>query len=212
MGPTTNTDDIFAIYYDSRYLGQQVITTMYYRVVTPATAGADLTATYTALDGWVETLGGMDSVYAGMFTASYNNIKRVIQKIYPTRWLRRVNDSNDVAGTRATTEGAPPPNVAAAVTFQSLGVGRHGRGTKHIVATKPSDTINGVLVGAFADAIRSWADQASVRITLDAPAAGMVLEPIIYNKANAALSFGIDTYSLQTTSRVMRRRTVGQGS
>lgn len=209
--PTINNDAKVSITYDSLLYGQTVMNTFHYNVE-DASIGVELTDLYQAIHDELGKLGGIDSLYAAMFTPAMDNIKRRIQVIAPLRYYARVNPSNDPDGTYLAGPAVLPPNVSAALTLRADTAGPHSKGTKHLALTDGAFNENGLVQAAFADLVEPFADAMTVPITLAAPAAGVTLYPVIYNRADHATSQIVSNWSLQPTVRVMRRRTVGLGT
>jgi len=212
MGPTTENGDVFLVTYDSLYLGQQIITTLAYRVTESFSGTYDLTTTYEALRDKLDSLGGVSTCYADMFTEQVSSIKLHIQKVYPTRWVKDTDFAAPPQGTRAVANPNTPASAAGVITLRSIAAEATGRGNKHILATDPEDVASGEISATFSGLMQQWGDVVVVPLDLAAPAAGMVMAPIIYHRANPIASFQVDWAAVQPHSRIMRRRTVGQGS
>lgn len=130
------------------------------------------------------------------------------QYVWPTRmaYLRRATETT--AGTLVGTEA--PPNVSATITYQCDGVGRHQRGNQHIGGLRGEDVTEGRLALTLFDDLKTLADfLAEPTIALDV---GFAYEMCIFQRAAPGASAFVTHNTVQTTSRVERRRTVGLGT
>lgn len=211
-GPNSIAGDIFAVTYDSLYLGQQVITTLHYRVNASSSGTVDLTTTYTGLRNKLDEIGGISFAYAELFTTDVTSIKLRIQKVYPTRYVQQTFFSNPGAGTRTAPDVKLPATLAAALTLKSLLAGPTEHGTKHILITSPDDCENGVISSAFNTLLDNFGTLCTVPFSLEDAASGVIMDPVVYHRAAPGASKIVEISQVQTTARVMRRRTVGQGS
>lgn len=211
-GPITAVNDIFAVTWDSLYKGQQVLTTMHLMVTGVTSSPPDLETTYAGLRTYNDALGGPGASYAALFSDRVTDIKFRIQKIYPARWAQSVGFSNPATGSRVAGTSDNPPNVAGSLTLRSLIADPHGRSNLHILATNPADVANGELSEEFTTLLNDFGTAVLGLWAVPSPEDVVAYHSIAFNRANPVLSMQHDTRSVNPHSRVMRRRTVGQGS
>lgn len=126
------------------------------------------------------------------------------QAIHPTRWGFR-DSPVFMPGTRG---GSITPNVDAVVTKRCALSGRKYVGEFYVPGLDANDADLGTLTDEFITAVNvgmSWlaTDQGPMPD-------GMILEPIIFHRADGTFDKVVD-YTCQPTVRVMTRRTVGRG-
>lgn len=130
------------------------------------------------------------------------------QYVWPTRmaYLRRVAEVT--SGTLVGTEA--PPNTSAVITYQGDGVGRHQRGNQHIGGLRAEDITEGRIALTLADDMRTLGEfLAEPTLPLDV---GFAYEMCIFQRGAPAASAAVTHLTVQSTSRVERRRTVGLGT
>jgi hypothetical protein len=211
-GPVINTGTFFSVYFDSIFDGQQVLFTTHYKVRSVSGAAPDLTAFYQAVNDMWAGLGSIDQAYADCFTTAMVNIKRRIQVIWPNRYSADIRDSNSPTGTRAAAAVLPPANMAACFVMRSFGTAPQSKGTKHVLVSDVGDLAGGFVQGSISIPLGQLAAQLVIDLPLADPAAGVTISPVIYHRAAPAASEFIEAYSILPTARVMRRRSVGQGT
>lgn len=131
-----------------------------------------------------------------------------LQYVWPTRfsYYRQVPD----APGGVKIGDAAPPNVSAVITYQGDAVGRHERGNQHIFGLLASDVTEGRIDATLATSMNALADFLVEPFTV--VGSGLEYEMVIYQRAAPGASVPVTHHTVQTTSRVTRRRTVGLGS
>lgn len=202
-----NLGDIISYTIEGRSYGQQVMSVLHY-VADGAITSPDGQAVLTAalailaapdglLDNWKKCVGN-----------NLTNIQTRIQKIAPVRYRYVTYVPAATVGTAATPSVAG--NLSAAITKRAELATKHGLGTLHMPAV-PSGFIttgelNGLAVGTYADL------QSSVEQEVAGIPGGLILVPVIFNRAAPLTSPQITQTQLQFSLRTMHRRTVGVGS
>lgn len=128
------------------------------------------------------------------------------QQVYPERRIRvSVPNAMIGAGGEATTA-----NVQASLTLQTIRAARDGRGAKRVVIA-PSDSVNGQLTPALSVKMATFAN--FFLNPLNVPAiGGQYLIVVYHRRADPGFKWDRVVRTItQTTTRVMRRRTVGVG-
>jgi hypothetical protein len=146
------------------------------------------------------------------------NIVADLQWIYPLRYVKRSFNQGPVGGSpNATTVS----NMAAALLMRGDTASRRSVGTKHIPGVGGATVAAGLLSAGKVAEVTDFADRAIlVQMVGD-----RIFRPIVYGRARPAytdrhgvlhpalptLMTPITAYEVETTARVMRRRTVGLG-
>jgi len=140
--------------------------------------------------------------------ATYTVQEVRVQKVYPTREravIRTVTALGAISGTGA------PANVAAVVTKQGDAAGRFAQGSwHHCGVPSASLTTTGGVAAGYADDIKN-ALQAIVDIGSPTGFDGSTAQSVLWSPKVPARKTPITNLVAQSTSRVMRRRTVGVG-
>lgn len=200
------------ISYDSVYLGQQILFTTHYRADLIGFTEGDLSEFYTGIRTEWSALGGHDIQYAGLFVPQVSNIRLVLQVIYPTRYVRSVAASSVPDGSQAAATTVMPPNTAAVITLRSDATGPKELGNKHVLVTNVLDIADGFVQSTLGALLTDLKTLLVQDVAILAGAIPYNLVPVIYHRANPVFSAAITNGAVQPTSRVMRRRTVGQGT
>jgi hypothetical protein len=130
-----------------------------------------------------------------------------IQKIYPSR-LPYINKSVSITGSSLA---APfPQNVQLSVTKIGSVANRHGVGHTEVPAIDQNVSNNGSITEAGATWLTNLGDWLTRSLNTGV-AADPTFTPILLTRSNPSLSQTIQTFRIQATSRVARRRTVRVG-
>lgn len=131
-----------------------------------------------------------------------------LQYIWPTRMSYYRVAAEVLAGIRV---GPPaPPNVQASVTFQGDAVGRHNRGAMRIPGLLAEDVTEGRISASLAADLNTLGDFLLTPFT--PPTSALEYELVIFQRLAPGASLPVTHKTVQTTSRVERRRTVGLGT
>jgi hypothetical protein len=193
-----------------RLNGQTVLNTFWYDLFTVGPA-ASVEAVYDVIDAQVFAGGGLQQKFLAVCPDNYTLEQKWIQLIWPTRIMKRVLASN-TAGT--WLNGADTPNLASVITRRAEIADKHSVSTLHIPLPDPAVILTeGVITNApYLAALQALA--AEMKDDLVGPGApATTLRPVIFNPAQEAppsTRYIVQTV-VNTTSRVMRRRTVGLG-
>lgn len=147
-----------------------------------------------------------------MFTADLTDIKVRLQFVYPTRYAAKVAFSNPSVGDREVSVIKLPPNLAAALTLRSFVAGSDAHGTKHILVMDQNDVADGVVQEDLRDLMQEFGDRMVTPLEATVGPGTAKFNPVILHRAAPAASQFAELAQVQTTARVMRRRTVGLGT
>lgn len=198
--------DIVALTYGSTFDGDQIRYTLHYRVTvagSSTTAELDLQA---MADNFANNATNTLTAALQAVTESAFNFDFVsAQRVWPARTIRLIKLSS-FPGTVADTP--MPTNVSIVITKRTLTPGRMGIGSLHL---------SGIPAGAVTSSQVANPATYSTLLTLLAdgrtvPAVTMSIEPGLFNPTRPATFFSrLFDCQLQTTTRVMRRRTLRVG-
>jgi hypothetical protein len=145
--------------------------------------------------------------YLAMFATVYTLQLVRAQRISTERSVL-VDAPLGVPGTATGTPGTV--NIGTAVTWRTLRSGRRFVSTTHIGGIPSTATVGGVITNAYRNIVNNWAQPTLQGIV--EPASTLLFTPGIYHKKPPGPNFDDwQSYVLQTTTRTMRRRTVGLG-
>lgn len=158
-----------------------------------------------AFDGVFNSIDGVIGGHAQAQCADLFYTDVLYQWIHPTRFaylrLPPFADAGSVAGD------ALPQNVAAAIVRRTEMAGAEEHGVMHIAGMTTDDVLAGLLTTGALNKLNLLADRMKEVITV--LAVGM--EPVLFNRELPGSSRLISFADVKNTSRVIRRRTVGQG-
>lgn len=202
---------VISVNFDGRANGQQILLTTHWRLsVDGGATDPDMDELFTAVDTfWRTPATGLYDTYAGCLNVTTTVPLVWFQAIHPTRYVRVPFPG---PATGLVVEGELPQNVAAVCTLQTDAAGRTEVANKHIGGIPDTFVTDGLITVAGKAAINSLAASLKTTQTVTIGAFDYDLVPLIFHRANPALSPVITRGYAQDTSRVMRRRTVGQGS
>jgi len=104
-----------------------------------------------------------------------------------------------------------PQNVAGVVTLQSIFGGAGSTGRKHFGGLSAEDEAAGLMTDTFKNHAVELMNLMGAEVNTFGVQPTSKLVPVIYDKATPANSIPWISYTVQETSRVMRRRTVRVG-
>jgi len=194
-----------------RYAGQRIMNVWHYWLVDPTPVGLDGDAVVTALMAVLNPGGGGDilRLYRTMSNEACDWLQVRCQWISPIRYSYTVFTNGTGPGE---VVGQPlPANVAGVVTLRTTDPGPGGMGRKHFSGLTVTDVSGSIMTNDFLVNVSPILDRMGQFIDLAALSADASLVPIVYNKTDLAASNIWTAYTIQDTSRVMRRRTVGVG-
>lgn len=189
---------------------QEILLTHVYEVASTFGAGTwDMIPNFNEFIGGIVAVGGLANVYLDVMSDEFSLNRIDLQVIYPTRYVKV--SFADGSGPGTVVQNAEPPNVAHAILLRTDLAGRDQRATKHIGGVPSTFTNNGRMTAAAIAAYEILADQLVQRYTV-AGTGDTLWWPIIYHRDNPGATDYITSRTLQNTTRVERRRTVGLGS
>jgi len=203
--PDINNGALLEVVIHSTNSGQRQMTVLHYRL-TDLGAPADQWEKLEAVD---DRFAAVDGIYDAIADVSGNDCEFQpvqLQWIFPERYAFRTFGSMPLLGQ--AVQGCEVSGVAATITKRGVESGRHNIGSVHMpncpkesIASSMWSDPNLTLYGTLATRLRT-------PFTL---ATGGTLTPVIFNKANPALSVEVFGTTLQPEVRYQRRRTVGLG-
>lgn len=200
--------DLVAVTYKSTYAAQQIRYNLHYRVTTAgssSSAEADLVAIATYFGSTLTNPVTM--ALAALHVPDFNFDSVTAQRVYPSRTISMETFSSH-PGTLA---GIPaPPNVAIVLTKRTLTAGRQGIGSLHLSGVNMNSIIDGEINPAIVADYNPL--KSALLDALTVTSIGCVIEPVLWNPGNPPTFFSrLFDILVQSTTRVMRRRTVRVG-
>jgi len=205
MARPVNNGAILEVIVDGRSSGQTVLSVFHYRL-SSAAAGVDGTGLVTSLDGMLNAVGGLVDKYLDCCAVDYLPLKISYQWIFPVRYTSQRLTPFAAAGNIA--EILLPANVAMCLVKRTFLTGRTQRGVLHMPGVPVTFVDNSQVSGIGRAAYQALADSVDNTLTL---ATNEVFTPVIFHRADPALSPTIEVVEPESTSRIMRRRSFGLG-
>lgn len=205
------TNDIFQVTLVGLIHGQTTMTTFYYRVGDVG-AGLDLDQAYALTEAYLVAAGNLSSLFRGCCPTNWTLTAHWIQDIHPIRYRKEVF-TKSLAGL--STAASPVTNVAASITRVGELSGRNRVGGIR-VPIAPSLVTNGVIAaGQLLTDLNALANEMKVGFgggqdPTFSPGFICFVPGQQPNQKVLSFNFNFDCF-VQTTSRVVRRRTVGLG-
>jgi len=200
--------DLILVTMEGRLVNQQVLTTFPYRVKIGSPSSAD---GYAWLGQLLTQLKADDELGGKYRLCMSNDVKELrlkAQKIHPQRYAFR--ESYFATPEGEVAEDVLPPNSAVVITKKGEAAGRLERGNLHCYGIPKGFITDGQLNGT---GIAAYSDLVTEILKTQLVGGDLVeIEPIIFHRAVPSASRTAVHATVQDTLRVMRRRTVGQGS
>jgi len=204
------SQDILEVRMLQRMAGQVLMNVLHYRL---GVAGASIVegndVVIEAATTAFENAGGIISILKGISNQAWAYEGTIYQWIHTTRYT--ANRRNQGAGPGVVVGLAAPPNVMSTITKRSLFADRHGVGSIHIGGMTSTDITLGMLSAGRITNLSSLGELLILDIDVSAIPNALELTPIILNKSSPGASYSWHEATVQATSRVQRRRTVGLG-
>lgn len=201
-------NDIIEVRDFQRMNGTVLINVYHYAIVEVSAPVADGVA-------WLQAFGALLADNAtGILSmvqaqaAALNHETLSVQKILPVRY-RSVDITTGDIGTVAGA--ALPQNVSCSVTLYSQVATRHGIGRKEVGGIPSTGIVNGLLTAAQVARLFNYGNTVVQDWAVPGGGGTAIATPILLNRAVPNASLVMSTYTVQGTSRVTRRRTVGVG-
>jgi len=205
-----NVNDILLVTIGGQCFNQRILFTQTYRVETAPstpTSGLNYAAAAIAklrLTGTHDLVGPYLNCMCEDYTANF--IRAQIIKPVRSRFSQLNFTAPGGSGTAITS------NLAATVTLNTLLSGRDQTATKHVGPIATEDSVAGLVTNSLLSNLDLLGDTLIAAVT--AVVTGSDLVPCIWHSTipgPTIFSTDVNSYTLGTTTRVMRRRTVGRG-
>lgn len=193
---------ILEVTIQGRHNDQTVLSLFHYRLV-GSLGLPDGEAAIDTFDAEFQAAGGIADQYVACCSNEYLSTRIHYQWIYNLRYHKKDFAGRNGDGKIAVP--AHPQNVGSAITKWNNRASRHSRGTLHMPAVPQTFTTAGRLNGVGLLTYQTLATLLNQTLVTG------TMEPVLLNKANPSLSLLIDGATVEETSRINRRRTVGLG-
>lgn len=140
-------------------------------------------------------------------TVNWHDIR--YQWITPLRYTPVTSTVGNGSGNKV--DQALPMNVAGVWTLRTLFAGRAGIGRKHFGGLSVSAVSSSEMTPAFEADCQAVMLMMTLPVNCGPVSPGLMLQAVVYHRVDPTVSHVITGYEMQTTSRVMRRRTVSVG-
>lgn len=200
--------DVCAVTYHGTYCGQQIRYVLHYRVtVAGSSVSPELDLDAMAANFAAPGSNTLTGTLQALHLTSFNFDAVSAQRVWPTRTIRMTTLSS-FPGTITGSDTAP--NTSVVVTKRTLTPGRMGLGSIHLSGVDNNSIVSGEIdTGVIASYTTFLAAVIAGRTV---PAVTMSIEPGLFNPSFPPSFFSrLFDCILQTTIRVMRRRTVRLG-
>lgn len=191
--------------------GQRIMNVWHYKFDGATTPTADGDALVNVLSGILQG-GGADGLL-DLLKAQTNEI--VTWQSVRYQWITPIRYSPTVVtADNGPGEVADPPlpqNVSGVATLHSMFAGPGGSGRKHFGGLSTTDEGGGEMMNQFLVNTSPILELMMEVVDTGAVQVGSSLVPVIFNRVTPANSIQWTGYTIQDTSRVMRRRTVRVG-
>jgi len=203
MPPPANEGQIYEVTWQGRVDGQMILNIFHYVLTIPV--GTVFEACEN-LSEWLTTVAGPRDKFLSVLASGYELKQQRVQCIEPTRYryfALYYDDEQPGSHAGATL----PSSVMVDVTKQSDFTGPHSHGQMRLAGIPATGIEESELTFDYytevVDAME-W-------LTSEAGAGGTTFSPVIFDRANPALSQVITAIEVEPTSRVSQRRVVGRG-
>lgn len=206
MGLAAN--DIVSLTYLGEFNAQQIRYCLHYRVTTPGnstSAEGDLRAMADFFNTTTNPLTNAIQMCHSSQGFFFHGV--ATQRVFPSRTINVISPGS-IPG--ASNLPPMPPNVSIVMTKRTHTPGRAGIGSLHLSAVPIAWIIKGEVDGAQEEIFLTLATELAASQVITG--ISMSIEPGLYHRNNPTVPFSrLFDAQLQTTSRVMRRRTVHVG-
>lgn len=205
--PGLNGNDIVEFRLAGTLFGQKVLNVFHYRVEFDSGLPTYAQAIKAAADGFGVGTNNPTLALLACACAAYTLDGIWAQRIYPTR-DRGYYSAFALPGTNAGTCGSG--NQSATIEKWSWVGTRHGIGATHVPGVPQESQVDGKWNNAYTTLLTALAGKIATPYSPPTDTA-CVMTPVILNRAAKAASVALNGTSVQSTVRVMRRRTIGVG-
>lgn len=199
-------NDIIQYTLEYNVLNQVCLNVLNYRVlelVAPVNDGND--ALFEML-AELEGPGGIVNAVPPAIASNVTLVRHSAQKVRPTRFVR-VSQLLNLPGT--FPGNCTAPNVAAVITKKPIQSKRGLLGSVHVPGLSQEAYLGGTITPALIGSLDTLALR--IRTVQVLAVTGVTLEPVLLSAATAFAPKPVASVEIQSTLRVMRRRTVGVG-
>lgn len=191
--------------------GQRLMNVWHYWLIDPTPTTIDGDAAVNALLAVLNPGGGGDllRLYRAYSNENVTWLRLHLQWVAPIRYS--YISVNNGAGAGEVVEGPLPVNVCGVAQLRSIDPGPGGSGRKHFGGLSVTDVSGSLMTNDFITGVEPIIERMGQIIDLAALSADATLNPAIWNKEDHTKTNIWTSYQLMSTSRVMRRRTVGVG-
>jgi len=210
MPRNVGSNSVLEVTFVSSYQAQRILNVFHYRWLTISPTSGDGDDIVDAAVAYLHngTLGAVpafqDCIVEDMI------LERVrYQWIYPFRWSFTSSDTNCGPGTRVGI--GMPTNVGATIQKVTEYPGPAGRGSTHMTGAISENYEGGLWTAGYKNFLGSFISQMDNIIDTADVLAGSTLQPILFHKAEPALSVPWSDGFVHPEPRVMRRRTLRVG-
>lgn len=204
--PPVAVGDIIQVTMKGRANDQTTLTVFHYQTVVAPSGTDGVVQIKNFADGFDAGIQSPGPALLQCISETWTWESTRAQNIYPNRQIY-VDSLVDLPGIRPDTCTAQ--NVSAVITKRGAFAGRRYIGSTHIPGIASGDYNNGLLTPDLKGLMALAAQRYKLPYT--PTLGGGEYRMIIFNRANPALSLGIEATTVQPELRVMRRRTVGLG-
>lgn len=211
--PFAEVGNIYLLTFLGQYAEQRIMFTQTYRISAVGPVVTDGLAAITLIKGVRAGAGGLDlleSKYLALLPETYQLDTIRAQQIAPNRFVM-----HDVTRLAAGThpEACDTANLAATITLRTDWAGRDQVGVKHIGPIPTTDVVTqqGEISAAYTVKLNTFGT--ALLNSYSDLATELTFDPVIYHPIESVppLYDKVTSYTLGTTTRVMRRRTVRVG-
>jgi len=184
---------------------QRVMNVFHYRIKTLGSNADGFESLFKINDAF-EIGGGVNEKLLQCVSMDVIQLTNRLQWITPVRYRAREFSNTEPNGLVATA--CELPALAASVEFAGEKADRHGIGRKAIFGVPTNAYNDGRPTSAYFITLGAFATAATGDLTTDT---GMVVEPVIFNRANPADSREIIQGGPKNEMRTQRTRVIGRG-
>lgn len=198
-------NDLFLVTFRGTLYNQAILNTFGFRIIS-STVPPSYETFSSELSTALQAVGALKDKFLLCSPADYTLQQLWIQRVYPVRMYKRIFVVN-APGALASDAGTT--NLAAVITRRGELANRHNVSTLHVCIPA---TLGNVIDGGFTAGLKTALDNLALEMLPNyvLPGGPTEIEPVIL-QAPLGFAAKIIQTTVQTTPRVMRRRTIGVG-
>jgi hypothetical protein len=210
MARPVGSGSIVEVVFEQQEVDQSVLNVFHYRLNNDTDFVVDGDAVTQLIANWLLIgLGNIPALIKPAFNTQWQYLRLRTQWITPTRYTPLSYSTGAGPGTNVN---APlPQNCATTITKRGLLAGRHSIGSSHWAGMTTADLASGVITAGRLATMVGIGDKVFATIDTSSVPGSIDLVPVIFNRVTPAASLNVVDFVVQSTSRTMRRRTVGLG-